>query len=133
MSNDSKPLIYTRIETYELFTKLYEFIAPLVKRRYHGYKNSLKCVLKFKINFINAPDKIGPKRKPESKGESLLMLMKLKLDALLGYFSDQFRISAAHSGRVYNCWLMTCAKLLHLIFSPSKEALLATAPKRFRK
>lgn len=39
---------------------------------------------------------MGPKRKPESKGEFLLILMKSQLDVLLGYFSDRFRISAAH-------------------------------------
>ena len=83
---------------------------------------------------MNSPMKLEPKRKLEKREEFLLMLMKLKLDVLLKDLSDPFGISAAHSGRVYNCWVKASAKLLqHLIFSPDKEALLATTPTRFKK
>ena len=35
LTDDLKPLLYTRIESYELFTKLHDFVALFVKRRYH--------------------------------------------------------------------------------------------------
>ena len=107
MINDSKTLFYTGLETYELFTKLHDFIAPYVKRRYHG--NSLNCASKLKINIIDSLKKMGPKRKLESKDEFLKMLMKLKLDVLLEDLIDRFEISPAHCGRVYNWWLSASA------------------------
>ena len=77
---------------------------------------------------------MGPKRKQEKKDEILMNLMKLKLDVLLEDLSDWLRISAAHCGRVYTCWLRAIAILLqHLIFSRDKEALLATTPTRLKK
>ena len=67
--NDSKPFLYTGLITYELFTKLHNFSAPLVRRRYHGYKNLLKWVSKLKISFINSPKKWDQKesRKKRTK------------------------------------------------------------------
>ena len=103
---DEKSVFCTGFETYELFTKLHDFIDPFVKRRYHDYKNSLQCVLKLKRNFINSPKKMGQKRKLESKDEFLMMLMKLKLDALLKDIRDRFGISAAHCGRVCHARLL---------------------------
>ena len=77
---------------------------------------------------------MGPKRKQEKKHQILMNLIKLKLDVLLEDLSDWLRISAAHCGRVYTCWLRAIAKLLqHLIFSRDKEALLATTPTRLKK
>ena len=52
LSNYSKTLFYTGFETQELFTKLHDFIAPFVKKNYHGYKNLLKYASKLKRNFI---------------------------------------------------------------------------------
>lgn len=77
---------------------------------------------------------MGPKKKLESKDEFLMMLMKLKLYVLLEDLRDRFGISAALCGGVYNCWLRAVVKLLqHLIFSPYKEALLATTRTRISK
>ena len=50
----SRTLFYTGLETYNLFTKLHDFIALFVKKSYNGYKNLLKCVSKLKRNFISS-------------------------------------------------------------------------------
>ena len=56
-----------------------------------------------RINFINSPKKIGPKRKLESKDEFFIMLIKLKIRCVVVDLADRFGISAAHCRLTYNC------------------------------
>ena len=121
LTNRTKTRFYTGIESYELFCKLHDFIAPFVRKRYYCFKESVKSASKLKRNFQNSPKKMGPTRKLESKDEFLLMLMKLKLDVLLEDLGDRFRISAAHCGRVYSSWPRASAALLqNIIYAPDK-------------
>lgn len=56
-----------------------------------------------RINFINSLNKIGPKRKLESKDEFFIMLIKLKIRCVVVDLADRFGISAAHCRLTYNC------------------------------
>ena len=74
-------LFYTGIKSKALFDKFFEYIKPLVKRKWRGPSVKISIVTLFK----NSSKKIGPKSKLSAREEFLLCLMKIRL-MLLRFF-----------------------------------------------
>ena len=87
--NDKYTQFFTGINTASLFTKLHNYIAPFVRRRWRG----LKCTVNAVRHFKHSPRKFGPKRKLNSMDEFLLTLMKLRLGLLNRDLAKRFQIS----------------------------------------
>ena len=72
--NEKTCNFFTNLESVELFDKLHDAIAPLVRRRVRLPQENQE-----KRQFVTTPKKMGRERKLPSKDEFLLTLMKLRL------------------------------------------------------
>ena len=72
----------------ELFDKLHDVIAPLVRRRVR-----LPQEYQEKRQFVTIPKKMSREKKASSKDEFLLTLMKLRLDLQTTDLCVRFNVS----------------------------------------
>ena len=67
---------YAGATNLSLFQNLYDFIVPVIHRRWHGVSFTSK---RLKQQFCKLPKSMGPARKIHSKDEFSLLLMRLQL------------------------------------------------------
>ena len=124
-------IFFTGIQSYEMFTKLHEFVCPFVRRRWRG-----TAVLSTRVKrlFKASPKKFGPQRKLSSKDEFLLVLMKLRLGLTNKDLASRFGISVSLVSNLFTSWITAMDKTIGkiLVFWPSKEQILASKPQRYR-
>lgn len=82
----------------------------------------------------NHQKKQGRKRCLTEKDEFLLTLMKLRLGSTNIDLAHRFGISATTVTNIFTTWLKVMAQELScLIYNPSKESILQSMPKSFKK
>ena len=98
ISTDKDVLFYTGIKSKALFDKFFEYIRPLVKRKWRSPSVKSSIVRRFK----NSLKKIGPKSKLSGREEFLLFLMKIRFGLLYEDFANQFSISKTLASRKFS-------------------------------
>ena len=130
IKTDKGVLFYTAIKSKALFDKLFEYIKPLVKRKWRGPSVKSSIFRRFK----NSPNKIGPKSKHSRREEFLLCLMKIRLGLLHEDLANRFLISKTLGSRIFFTWVKaTAAVLKSLVFVPKMENIVASRPNKFGK
>ena len=110
----------------QVFSSLHSLVAPLVKRLWRGRAVSTKYVRR------SPQKKMGPQRKLSSQDELLLALMRLRLGLMNKDVAYRFGISPTLASQIFTSWLKALHKVLrHLVYRPSKEAIIATKPARY--
>ena len=101
IKTDKDVLFYTGIKSKALFDKFFEYIKPLVKRKWRGpsVKNSIVTLFK------NSSKKIGPKSKLSAREEFLLCLMKIRLGLLHEDLPNRFSISKPLASTIFSTWV----------------------------
>ncbi|XP_052285025.1 uncharacterized protein LOC127881311 [Dreissena polymorpha] len=131
LKTDDDVQFYTGLANKSLFNKLHGFISPFVTRRWTGVMSMAKNVRKFKST-LSA--RFGPSRKVSSKGEFLMVLIKLRLGLLNKDLAKRFDISETLCSRIFFAWLRCASSILKsMIFMPEEEELISSKPQRFRK
>ena len=124
------PIDQRIIKTEALFDKFFEYIKPLVKRKWRGPRVKSSIVRRFK----NSPKKIGPNLKLSGREEFLLCLMKIRLGLLHENLTNQFLISKTLARGIFSTWVKTKAAVLKSpVFVPKMENIVASRPKKFSK
>ena len=98
IKTDKDVLFYTGINSKALFDKFFEYIKPLVKRKWRGPRVKSSIVRRFK----NSPKKIGPNLKLSGREEFLLCLMKIRLGLLHEDLANRFSISKTLASRMFS-------------------------------
>ena len=127
--NEKTCNFFTNLESVELFDKLHDAIAPLVRRRVRLPQENQE-----KRQFVTTPKKMGRERKLPSKDEFLLTLMKLRLDLQTTDLCVRFDVSEGLCSNIFKSWLRAMAEYFKaFVFIPDLEVILATTPDRFRQ
>jgi hypothetical protein len=126
---DSNVSFFTGLPNKSVFDRLHSLIVPFVKRRWTGVTR----ICKFVRNLKKPASRFGPQRKLTSRGEFLLMLMKLRLGLLNKDLANRFSISESLSSRIFLTWLRASGKVLgSMVNVLDQDTLIATKPVRYR-
>ena len=121
IKTDKDVLFYTGIKSKALFDKFFEYIKPLVKRKWRGPSVKGSIIRHFK----NSPKKIGPKLKLSGREEFLLCLIKIRLVFFHEDLANRFSISKTLASRIFSTGVKaTAAVLKSLVFIPKCKILL---------
>ena len=128
--NNKDVNFFTGIRTRTLFNNLRDFFAKFVNRRWRGVVHTHSNIR----HFARSPKQFGPKRLLSCSDEFLLTLMRIRLGSLGKDLAKRFKISVGLCSQIFNSWLTAMAKVCKggIVFWPSKEAIKATMPGRYK-
>ena len=110
----------------QVFSSLHSLVDPLVKRSWRGRVVATKYVRQ------SPQKKMQPQRKLSSQDELLLALMRLRLSLMNKDVAYRFGISPTLASQTFTSWPKALHKVLrHLVYRPSKEAIIATKSARY--
>ena len=129
LTTDKNVLFFTGIKSKTLFDKLFNYIKPLVKRKWRGPSVNSAIVR----NFKKSPKKIGPKSKLSGREEFLMCLMKIRLGLLQEDLANRFNVSKTLTGRIFTTWVKSTASALKsFVFVPDMEYIVSSRPTKFK-
>ena len=128
LTSDKNVLFYTGIKNVNTFDKLFNFVKPLVKRKWRGPNVNTAIIRKFK----KSPKKLGPKPKLSAREEFLMCLMKIRLGLLQEDLANRFSISKTLAGRIFTTWVKSTASALKsFVFVPDMDNISSSRPTKF--
>ena len=130
IKNDKDCQFFTGVAKKSLFSRIHDYVAPFVNRRWRGRKTFTPESRKFR----QKPKKFGPRRQLRSVDEFLLTMMKLRLGLKNQDLAQRFGVSPPLVSQIFHSWLAAMDKTIgQMIYWPSMEELIASKPKRFSR